>query len=55
MSSYTKEVLHVIGEEPWPSDIGNRLINKRSWVQIPAIFQAPFIGLKVWNKNCGKL
>ncbi len=29
----------------------------RSWVQTPTmetIFQAPFIWIKAWNKNCGK-
>ncbi len=32
-------------------------MTKRSWVQAPTmetIFQAPFIWIKAWNKNCGK-
>jgi len=31
---------------------------ERSWVQTPTvetIFQAPFIWIKAWNNNCGKL
>ncbi len=33
-------------------------MTERSWVQTPTmetIFQAPFIWIKGWNKNCGKL
>jgi hypothetical protein len=33
-------------------------MTERSWVQPPTmetIFQAPFIWIKAWNKNCGKL
>jgi len=43
---------------PWSSGLGRRLMTNRSWVQTPtmeAIFQAPFIWIKDWNKNCGKL
>ncbi len=32
-------------------------MTERSWVQTPTmetIFQAPFIWIKAWNKNCGK-
>jgi hypothetical protein len=32
-------------------------MTKRSWVQtltMETIFQAPFIWIKAWNKNCGK-
>jgi hypothetical protein len=32
-------------------------MTKRSWAQTPTmetIFQAPFIWIKAWNKNCGK-
>ncbi len=35
-----------------------RLMTERSWVQTPTmetIFQAPFIWIKAWNKNWGKL
>ena len=47
-----KVKLHLLGQEPWSSGFGRRLISWRSWVQIPAQYTGWTFFTYICCKNC---